>query len=589
MIPDPSGKSSFTQIIDLTSRAQQSAREERTISSLQEPDPPLPRASVEALPARMRSAVASVGWQQLMPVQELAIPYIVAGRDLIVQSRTGSGKTGAFLLPLFDRLDPHTQTTQALLLCPTRELARQIHEEFESMQRTVVAGEPRLHSALVYGGVRYKSQNNALRGGAQVVIGTPGRILDHLERRTFSLDALRILVLDEADEMLSMGFYPAMKALRRYLPLVRNSYMFSATMPPKVRTLAEEFLDAPGFLSLSTGQIGVDSIEHRYYVAGPMEKDRVLVRILEMENPDSAIIFANTKRDVEYLTKFLRNFGYDASEISGDLDQRARERVMDRIRNGELRFLVATDVAARGIDISDLSHVFMYDVPQDPEYYIHRSGRTARAGKTGTAIVVTTQTEKNSLLRITRKYGIDAQPHDVPSLQDVETRVAERMTIVLEERMREKTPRAQKHLDRFVPLVERLAETRPVLLSILVDDLYLAYSLSRLSEPEEAPEQDLDTDPEMMTLRLEEHFAGKTNLTRARGERFLPLVQQLSGEEPELLAMLVDELDLGQGPYAYREPAEPEPRLERSRQEGADSRKSNTRRHSGGRRHGRRR
>ncbi len=573
MVSEESEKPAFTQVIDLTSRAQQNAREQRTTATLQEPDPALPRATIETLPETIRRAVISAGWNSLMPVQELSIPYLVAGRDMIVQSRTGSGKTGAFLLPLFERLDPHSATTQALLLCPTRELARQIHEEFEAMQRAFVDDEYRLESALVYGGVKYKTQNTSLKGGAQVVIGTPGRILDHLERRTFTLDDLKVLVLDEADEMLSMGFYPAMKQLRRYLPASRNSYMFSATMPPKVRSLAQDFLRDPGFLSLSSGQIGVDSIEHRYYVANPMEKDRVLVRIIEMENPDSAIIFANTKRDVEYLAKFLRNFGYDASEISGDLDQRAREKVMDRIRKGELRYLVATDVAARGIDISDLSHVFMYDVPQDPEYYIHRSGRTARAGKTGTAIVVTTATEKNSLLRITKKYGVDSQQHEVPSPEDVEVRVAERMTIVLEERMREKSDDTREHLGYFVPLVERLAAEKPTLLSILVDDVYLAHSLGRLAEPEEVPEDVRGSNEELMEDKLEAHLKGKTNLTRVRGERFVPLVQQLVAEEPELLAMLVDELDLEQGAFVYREPPPPEPRRDREEEERLASRR----------------
>ncbi|MDZ4699273.1 MAG: DEAD/DEAH box helicase [Rhodothermales bacterium] len=573
MVSEESDKPAFTQVIDLTSRAQQNAREERTVATLQEPDPALPRATIDTLSDTIRRAVISAGWNSLMPVQELSIPYLVAGRDMIVQSRTGSGKTGAFLLPLFERLDSRSATTQALLLCPTRELARQIHEEFEAMQRAFVDDEYRLESALVYGGVKYKSQNTSLKGGAQVVIGTPGRILDHLERRTFTLDDLKVLVLDEADEMLSMGFYPAMKQLRRYLPASRNSYMFSATMPPKVRSLAQDFLRDPGFLSLSSGQIGVDSIEHRYYVASPMEKDRVLVRIIEMENPDSAIIFANTKRDVEYLAKFLRNFGYDASEISGDLDQRAREKVMDRIRKGDLRYLVATDVAARGIDISDLSHVFMYDVPQDPEYYIHRSGRTARAGKTGTAIVVTTATEKNGLLRITKKYGVDTQQHEVPSSEDVEVRVAERMTIVLEERMREKTDYAREHLGYFVPLVERLSAEKPTLLSILVDDVYLAHSLGRLAEPEEIPEDARGSNEELMEDRLEAHLKGKSNLTRVRGERFVPLVQQLVAEEPELLAMLVDELDLEQGAFVYREPPPPEPRRDREEEERLASRR----------------
>ncbi len=581
-------KPAYTRVIDLTSRAQQTAREERTTSSLQEPDPPLPIATVESLPDRIRRAVQSIGWPGLMPVQERAIPYIVDRRDLIVQSRTGSGKTGAFLLPLFERLDPHTTTTQALVLCPTRELARQIHEEMEHMQRAFLDDETQLSAALVYGGVRYKSQITALTAGAHVVIGTPGRILDHLDRGTFSLDDLQVLVLDEADEMLSMGFYPAMKALRRFLPRERNSYMFSATMPPKVRSLAEEFLHDPGFLSLSTGQVGVDSIEHRYYVVNAMEKDRVLVRVIEMENPESAIIFANTKRDVEYLSKFLRNFGYDASEISGDLDQRARERVMDRIRKGELRYLVATDVAARGIDISDLSHVFMYDVPQDPEYYIHRSGRTARAGKTGTAIVITTPTDKNSLLRITRKYGIEAEPHEAPSPEDVEGRVAERMTVVLEARMRELDEPARDRLQSFVPLVEELAENHPMQLSMLVDDLYLAYTLGYLDDAE-APAEDAEpSDVDDVADRLLDHLGAMTNLRKVRGERFIPLVEQLAEEEPDLLAMLVDEFDHSAGPFVPREVEEVQQRSQRHEQaaEGSDDGRGRRsgRSRSGGRR-----
>jgi ATP-dependent RNA helicase DeaD len=260
--------------------------------------------------------------------------------------------------------------------------------------------------------------------------------------------------------------------MKRFLPRERKSYMFSATIPPRVRSLAREFLNEPGFLSLSVGQVSVDEIEHRYYVVDPMEKDRILVRLFEMENPDSAIIFVNTKRDVGYLAQFLKNYGYDASEISGDLDQRARERVMDRIRRGDLRYLVATDVAARGIDISDLSHVFMYDVPQDPEYFVHRSGRTARAGKTGVSLVLASPAEKNLLLRITRKFDVDIEEHTVPTSEEVEARTAERVTVQLEDKFREKTNLDIERLQKFVPLVEQLAAEEPEILAMLVDELY---------------------------------------------------------------------------------------------------------------------
>ena len=452
------------------------------MSDLAEPDRALAETSFDEMPATLRAAARAAGWSSLMPVQRTAIPYLLERRDLIVQSKTGSGKTGAFLLPLFEMIDADRLEPQVLILTPTRELSRQIHDELERMQQS--PDVPVLRTALIYGGVKYAPQFRALEAGAQVVVGTPGRILDHLERKSLSLRALSVLVLDEADEMLSMGFFPAMQQLSRYLPRERTSYMFSATIPHKVRTLAEYFLKDPGFLSLSVNQVSVDALTHRYYVVEPMDKDRMLARLIEMENPDSAIIFANTKRDVEYLTKFLRNYGYDADEISGDLSQGAREQVMDRIRRGNLRFLVATDVAARGIDISDLSHVFMHDVPQDPEYYVHRSGRTARAGKTGTAIVLCTLPEERALKSIARRYGIELERRPLPEEEDVERRVAERMTVLLEGRFRTLSNLERERLRRFVPLAKDLAAEEPEILAALLDELYQAQLHARPEDNE---------------------------------------------------------------------------------------------------------
>ncbi|ARA94069.1 DEAD/DEAH box helicase [Rhodothermaceae bacterium RA] len=467
----PSSGSPYTQVIDLTTRGQQERKREQGAVGFAEPDPPLPDATLDTVPPSIRKAAASAGWPGLTPVQQKTIPYILDRRDLIVQSRTGSGKTGAFLLPLFELIDPARKVPQVLILTPTRELARQIHEEFERMRGSGEDASP-LMAALIYGGVRYGPQLQALKDGAQVVIGTPGRILDHLERGNLRLETLEMLILDEADEMLSMGFYPAMRQLKRYLPERRTSYMFSATMPPKVQSLGREFLRDPGFLGLSAGQESVDTIEHLTYTVDPMTRDRALVRLIEMENPDSAIIFANTKRDVEYLTQFLRNYGHDADEISGDLSQQQREKVMDQIRDGELRFLVATDVAARGIDISDLSHVFMYDVPQDPEYYLHRAGRTGRIGKSGRVIVLVTPVDKNTMLRIARRYGFEVDQRELPSDEDVRARISERLTVQLEERLRSRSNLEKERMQRFVPLAEELAREEPELLAMLLDELY---------------------------------------------------------------------------------------------------------------------
>ncbi len=472
----------WKNVIDLTSRAKREARDAETAASFVEPDDALPEVTLAGLPPALAGAVRAAGWPDLMPVQRKAIPYLLAGRDMIVQSRTGSGKTGAFLLPLFDRLDDTLARPQALILSPTRELARQIFDEFERIK-----GERGLKAVAIYGGVRYGPQLDKLAAGAQVVVGTPGRVLDHLQRRTLSLDHCRAFVLDEADEMLSMGFYPDMMAMRSWLPKERQSCMFSATIPPRVKALAHEFLRDPGFLSLSTGNVSVDAIEHRYYRVDPMQKDRTLVRLIELENPESAIIFANTRREVEYLGQFLSNYGYDAASLSGDLSQKAREAVMRRIRSGRLRFLVATDVAARGIDISDLSHVFMFNMPDDQEYYVHRAGRTARAGKTGTSITLVSIEEETNLKRTAHKYGIEMQRAELPTDADVEARVNERMTVTLEARYRTKTNLNRERLRRFLPMVEELAREEPELLAMLVDDLYhdtLHGTSGREAEPE---------------------------------------------------------------------------------------------------------
>ncbi len=365
-------------------------------------------------------------------------------------------------------MDTSIHGCQVLILAPTRELARQIHAEYERMRPRGAEWD----SALVYGGVRYEKQLKSVKGGVPVVIGTPGRVLDHLDQGTFTLDDLSVFVLDEADEMLSMGFYPAMKTLKRYLPKDRTSYMFSATMPVKVQRLAKEFLREPVLLALSAGQETVDTMDHNYYMVNTMDKDRALVQLFEMENPDSAIIFANTKRDVEYLTRFLQNYGHDADALSGDLTQSMREKVMARIRDQSLRFLVATDVAARGIDITDLSHVIMYDVPKDPEYYIHRSGRTARAGKSGTVIVLATIEDERTLQAIAKRYNVDLEKKKMPTQEDVNLKVSERLTVLLEQEYRDIRNMEKERLTRFVELTEQIAAEEPELLALLLDRFY---------------------------------------------------------------------------------------------------------------------
>ena len=459
--------SRYTKTIDLTARARRSQREEEAASQFPPPDPPLPEATREAAPPSVQRAMEAVGWTALMPVQAATIPYVLDGRDMIVQARTGSGKTGAFLLPLFEHLDAESKQAQALILSPTRELARQIHEEFESMGR----GQG-FRGALVYGGVGYKPQIDSLKGGAQVVIGTPGRILDHLSRRTFALDHLKVFVLDEADEMLSMGFLPDMRALSSYLPERRQSYMFSATMPPRVREVGRMFLKKPSFLGLSKDQISVDTIDHVFYRTGMGGKDQALIRLLEMVNPRSAIIFANRRDTVQFVAALLRNYGFAVTSIAGNLTQKARENAMERLRSGSLRMLVATDVAARGIDVSELSHVIQYDVPENSEMYIHRTGRTARAGRAGTAITLCSFDDESTLRATARLYAVDMEERALPTEEEVVERVTERATATLEGKLRGKGQQERERLKRFVPMVQSLAQEEPELLAMLVDEAY---------------------------------------------------------------------------------------------------------------------
>ena len=438
--------------------------------SVSDPENAPPPLGLHDLPPALRAACANAGWTQLMPVQSYALPYLLAGRDLMVQSRTGSGKTGAYLLPLFDRLNAAQRAVQALVLVPTRELALQVTQE----ANTLAAGSS-LAAVGVYGGVGYGKQLEALRQGAQLVVGTPGRVLDHLLRRSMTLDALRALVLDEADRMLSIGFYPDMKEVQRYLPKRRVlAGFFSATYPPHVLKLADEFLLEPSMLSLSHKQTYVAESEHILCECRPMDKDRALVRILETENPASAIIFCNTKANVHYVTAVLQGFGYNADELCADLSQSRREAVLTNVREGCLRYLVATDVAARGIDIPDLSHVILYEPPEDRESYIHRAGRTGRAGAAGTVISLVDVMQKLELQRIARFYKIPLIERPVPDDEAVGQVAGTRLTALLESRLRRRTGLEKERLARFVPLARSLAEDEEQrqLLALLLDAFY---------------------------------------------------------------------------------------------------------------------
>lgn len=430
----------------------------------------LPEITFAELPEKLKTAAGHVGWDSLMPVQRKAIPYLIAKKDVMMQARTGSGKTGAFLLPMLERLRPNKKYCQVLILVPTRELARQVEEEAK-----VICQNSGLKTVAVYGGVGYDSQIKAFKEGAQIVVGTPGRVLDHLLKRSFNLNRLEILIFDEADRMLSMGFYPDMKQVQSHLPRHDvNTCMFSATFPVHVIRAANEFMVEPEFISLSSDHVHVTDVEHIVYNVPSMDKDRTLIRLIELENPVSAIIFCNTKRRVNYVATILKRYGYDADELSSDLSQQRRERVLGRVREGNLRFLVATDVAARGIDITTLSHVFQYEPPDEMEAYIHRAGRTGRAGASGIAMTLVYPVEKRAMTHISVRYKIDFDERDVPTHEDVAKIVAQRSMVFLEASLRERDKLQADRSLRFKALAEKLIESQDELpiITMLLDEYY---------------------------------------------------------------------------------------------------------------------
>ncbi len=434
------------------------------------PEDALPEMKLADLPENMSQACARAGWDHLMPVQEKALPYMLARRDIMVQARTGSGKTAAYLLPLLGRLEHTHSTCQALILVPTRELAQQV-----AADAAVLFEGTGVECVAVYGGVGYGAQLEAFKRGAQIVVGTPGRVLDHLLKRSLMLSDLSTLIFDEADRMLSIGFYPDMKDIQRYLPRRRvHSAMFSATFPQQVLRLAQEFLVDPGRLSLSEGQVHIANMAHVFYEVPAMGKDRCLMRIIEMENPESAIIFCNTKADVHYLTAVLGRFGYNVGELSADLNQSRRDQVLNSVRAGQLRYLIATDVAGRGIDIPGLSHVILYSPPENPESYIHRAGRTGRAGADGTVISLVDVMQKMELMRIARQYGIQLQQRELPTEAELTANAVQRLTTVLESRWRAKDSLEQERIRRFADVARTMAEDEDqcLLLAMLLDGLH---------------------------------------------------------------------------------------------------------------------
>lgn len=363
-------------------------------------------------------ALDAQGFTEPTPIQAQAIPALLEGRDVIGQAQTGTGKTAAFALPMLDRLDTEVRAPQVLVLTPTRELAQQVSEAVQAFGAQV----RRLRIATVFGGQAYGPQLKALSAGAQVVVGTPGRIIDHLDRGTLQLDRLVGLVLDEADEMLRMGFLDDVTRVLEATPETRQVALFSATMPSAIRRLAERFLKRPLQVVIPPPERAESTITQKACLLHADDRLEVLARFLEVESPDAAIVFVRTRVGSQEVSDLLSARGFSCAVLNGDLPQAQRDLVVARVREGAIRVLIATDVAARGLDIERITHVFNLDVPSDPESYVHRIGRTGRAGREGTAILLHTSRERHKLARLEQVTGQPIQQVTPPTGAEVAER-----------------------------------------------------------------------------------------------------------------------------------------------------------------------
>jgi ATP-dependent RNA helicase DeaD len=369
------------------------------------------------LQPQLAQTIDDIGYAAPTPIQSAVIPAMLAGHDVIGQSQTGSGKTAAFALPILHNLQTAQRHVQSLVVTPTRELAIQVADAMHTYGR-----QTGVHVLAVYGGQPYDRQIRHLKKGVQIVVGTPGRLLDLIRKNVLKLNRVATVVLDEADEMLSMGFIADIEAILDQTASSRQTALFSATLPQRIQRLAQKYMSTPQSFKIKCKQLTVETVEQRYYLVNESDKLAALTRLFEIEPIESALIFARTRIGTTELANELALRGFPAEALNGDMSQDARVLVLNRFRDNKLKVLVATDVAARGLDIDDISHVFNYDLPQDPEIYVHRIGRTGRAGKTGTAITLLTPKERWGLNRIERFTRQKITPTMLPSTEDIKLR-----------------------------------------------------------------------------------------------------------------------------------------------------------------------
>ena len=398
----------------------------------------------------VRRAIAERGYERPTPVQSATVIPILAGKDVIVRSKTGTGKTAAFGIPIVERIPAGRGRPSALVMAPTRELAIQVAEELQAL------GKPKgLRVVTIYGGASMGDQLDGLQAGAEIVVGTPGRIYDHIRRHTLDLSGCMVSCLDEADEMLNMGFFEEVTRILGHLPDDCQQLLFSATVPADIEQIIKDYLTNPETILLSGDEYRVDNIRNvLYHTNEAYPKPRNLLYMVEIEEPESAIVFCNTRSDTSLITAVLNRNGYEAELLNGELPQKERERVMAKVKRGEVRFMVATDIAARGIDISDLSHIVNYSLPEDPAVYLHRAGRTGRIGKKGTAISLVTGAEGITLGVLQKKFGVVFEEKQMPTQEEARRIWTDRHVHELRDGM------SASIFEGFIPLAQEI-KNRP--------------------------------------------------------------------------------------------------------------------------------
>ena len=401
-----------------------------------------------SLSAEIQKGVKAMGFEEMSPIQGQAIPVLLEGKDIIGQAQTGTGKTAAFGIPILEMTDPDDKRIQALVLCPTRELCIQVAEEISNLGKF----KKGIKVLPVYGGQPIDRQLRALKTGVQIVIGTPGRVIDHIKRKTIKTDNIKMMILDEADEMFDMGFRDDIELVMNTLPEERQTVFFSATMEQQIVKFASRYQRDPEYIKVVHKELTVPKVEQAYFELKQHMKTEILSRLMDIYNPKLTIVFCNTKKKVDELTSELQGRGYFADGLHGDLKQSQRDTVMAKFRKGTIEVLIATDVAARGLDVDDIDLVINYDMPQDEEYYVHRIGRTARAGREGRAFNFVAGRDIYKLKDIQKYTKTKIERRDLPTLKDIEARYATSML----EKIKEEIDKGE--LSKFEKIVDELLQ-----------------------------------------------------------------------------------------------------------------------------------